>query len=406
MSSSDDDSPRASRVSARPPPVLDNKDLPALFWDEMPENAEEHPDMVALQALIDESSPEERAGNFKEQGNQALKTGLAQKKKFYIREAIKQYTQGLELPNMKDEDLAATLLSNRAQANLLLGNHRRALEDALWSLRRRPGDAKASFRAAKAALALGEWDEAVRLSTEGATCAGADAAAFRKTLVAAQAGRERASRREAEERAAAERARLPARTLAKAILSRGWRVGRPQFSLGDRKPAFEDGDRAEGEAGAEKGASSRIEFPAIVFYPEASMQQDQLQRVGEDDAIADHLDAMFGPDAPPLEWDAAGNYSRDRVRLYYLSNAAKPLDEDALTESLYGGWPAGDRDEERPSRYGDKAATWTLVDERKTLGDVLREPGCVVPGIPVFFALSEGSEYQQKFLQGDIPLLG
>lgn len=366
--------------------------------------------MVALQALIDESSPEERAGNFKEQGNQALKTGLAQKKKFYVREAITQYTQGLELKNMHDEDLAATLLSNRAQANLLLGNHRRALEDALWSLRRRPGDAKATFRAAKAALALGEWDQAVRLSTEGPSCAGADAAAFRKMLVSAQAGRERASRREAEERAAAARVRLPARTLAKAILSRGWRVGRPQFSLGDRKPAF-DLETVEAGSGSGSGSSSspsssaRIEFPVIVFYPEASMQQDQLQRVGEDDVIADHLDAMFGADAPPLEWDPSGSYSRDRVRLYYLSNATKALDEDALTESLYGGWPAVDRDEERPARYGDKAAVWTLVDETKTLGQVLCEPGCIVPGIPVFFALSQDTEYQKKFLEGDIPLI-
>jgi hypothetical protein len=34
---------------------------------------------------------------------------------------------------------------------------------------------------------------------------------------------------------------------------------------------------------------------------------------------------MFGPDMPPLEWDADGEYSRQRVQLYYLSNAGQPL---------------------------------------------------------------------------------
>lgn len=46
-------------------PVNDNADLPALFWDSMPDNAEEHPDYIAMKALEEESTPEERAENFK-----------------------------------------------------------------------------------------------------------------------------------------------------------------------------------------------------------------------------------------------------------------------------------------------------------------------------------------------------
>lgn len=34
---------------------------------------------------------------------------------------------------------------------------------------------------------------------------------------------------------------------------------------------------------------------------------------------------MFGPEAPPLEWDTAREYTRDRVELYYLAHAGKPL---------------------------------------------------------------------------------
>ena len=36
--------------------------------------------------------------------------------------------------------------------------------------------------------------------------------------------------------------------------------------------------------------------------------------------------------APPLEWDTQGEYTRGSIEVYYLSNAAKPLDAEQLTE--------------------------------------------------------------------------
>lgn len=44
---------------------LDNADLPAIFWDSMPETAEQHADYAGLQAMAEESTLEERADNFK-----------------------------------------------------------------------------------------------------------------------------------------------------------------------------------------------------------------------------------------------------------------------------------------------------------------------------------------------------
>jgi hypothetical protein len=43
----------------------------------------------------------------------------------------------------------------------------------------------------------------------------------------------------------------------------------------------------------------------------------QIEQVGEDDTLAEYLDGMFGPDAPPLPWDAAGAYSRAALEVYY-----------------------------------------------------------------------------------------
>ena len=39
-------------------------DLPAAFWDEYPKNAD-HPDLAAINALLEESTPEERAETYK-----------------------------------------------------------------------------------------------------------------------------------------------------------------------------------------------------------------------------------------------------------------------------------------------------------------------------------------------------
>ena len=41
---------------------------------------------------------------------------------------------------------------------------------------------------------------------------------------------------------------------------------------------------------------------------------------------------MFGPEAPPLEWDTEGAYSRGAIEVYYLSNGAAPLTERQLEE--------------------------------------------------------------------------
>lgn len=66
------------------------------------------------------------------------------RKKFYLREALGLYTRGLDL-RCCDAALAAALFSNRAQAHLLLGNNRSALDDALTALRADATNVKARW---------------------------------------------------------------------------------------------------------------------------------------------------------------------------------------------------------------------------------------------------------------------
>lgn len=145
--------------------------LPAAFWEEYPENVEENVDLAAINAILEESTPDERAETYKArvtfslsttghrdnpgrdfsrvdlstivqgQGNDALKRGLQLKKKFYLREAVNLYTKGLEMDCSMPE-LLSILLSNRAQAHLLLENYRSALDDSLEAVRINGGNLK------------------------------------------------------------------------------------------------------------------------------------------------------------------------------------------------------------------------------------------------------------------------
>jgi hypothetical protein len=157
----------------------DNGGLPALFWDTMPDNHEEHPDFIALKALEEETPPEERAENFKvggsgcaaaaratvvvvmmwqqsmvavnpppppthtpptathptsvcappppphthrrqQQGNNKLRVGLKSKNRLLLREAADFYSKGLGV-QCGDAVINTALYNNRAHVNSLLG---------------------------------------------------------------------------------------------------------------------------------------------------------------------------------------------------------------------------------------------------------------------------------------------
>ena len=368
------------------PTGLRPEDVPALFWDEMPEDTD-NPDLAAINALIEESTPEERAENFKDQGNRALKTGLKQRKKFFLRQAIEQYTEGINL-QCSDAKLQSILLSNRAHVNLLLGNFRAALMDGQDAIRFDPGNAKGYYRAAKAALLLRKYTKCREICKQGLEAV-PDTVELLTLLTDADHRQRHTQTQELSEAARQHALRAPARKLADALLSRGWKLGRPQFGVGDRKPRLDE-------------STAEIEWPVLFFYPEASMQSDAVEAFGEGDQMGAHLDVMFGGDAPLLDWDVDGCYTRDHIEVYYLSHAAKPISREALAEALHGGWPVVA--EEGPDRYGPRAARWVRVEEGWTLGDILGQEDHVAPGIPVFFVLAKNTPFKKQFLEGDIPL--
>lgn len=361
--------------------------LPALFWDDMPDDAD-NPDLVAINSIIEETSPNERMLGFKDYGNRALQTGLQHRKKYYLRQAIEQYTQGVNVEGADDSGLKSILYSNRAHVNLLLGNYRNALLDAKDALLYDERNVKAFYRAAKASAAISMWDECRDFCKRGLEL-DPNNDGIMKILNGSVAEEDRRRKAAAAEAARQFELRKPAADIADVLESRGWKIGRPQFGIDSRKPRIEDGE---------------VRWPVLFFYPEGGMQNDAVEDFGEYDTFADHLDVMFSPDAPPLQWDIEeGRYKRDMLEVYYLSNSARPIARNELIEALFGGWPSVV--DEGPNRYGQKQASWVRVNERHTLGSVISKDDHVIPGVPVFFILAKSTPFKESFLRGDIPLL-
>lgn len=76
-------------------------------------------------------------------------------------EAIAEYTEALKCEDISGAD-RATVLSNRAQCFLKLGEHLKAVEDCTSALTITPDNVKALFRRAVAEEALGEKRDALR----------------------------------------------------------------------------------------------------------------------------------------------------------------------------------------------------------------------------------------------------
>ncbi|KAF6259158.1 hypothetical protein COO60DRAFT_1622080 [Scenedesmus sp. NREL 46B-D3] len=365
-------------------PADDNANLPALFWETMPDNPEDHPDYIALKALEEESTPEERAENFKTQGNNKLRIGLKSKNRLLLREAVDMYDKGLGL-KCSDTQVNLALYNNRAHVNSLLGNWRSALQDSQSAMQLDPASIKAAFRAARAALKLGEWDVCAQLLQLGLSLE-PGAQELQQIQQELAASRKQHEDQQAAQAAAYEAALAPARRLAAALVLKGYRCTLPEVHVGAKKP-YVDSDGA-------------MHWPVMLVFPETG-QQDVIEDWHEHDLVAEHLDVMFGPDMPPLEWDADQEYSRQRVQLYYLSNAGQPLKQNQLVDALHGQWPDPDP-QAGPKRYGEGASHWVAVDEALSLRQVLLQPGHVVPGVPLFWVLARDTDYQARFLAEEL----
>ena len=116
--------------------------------------------LEALKAVSYEGEPHEVALNFKNQGNDCYRS------KDY-RNAIKYYTQALDVNQHTHDDITVACLINRAQCNLELRNYRRCITDCKQALKLDAKNVKAVYRSARAYKQLDKVDEAIELLEYG-----------------------------------------------------------------------------------------------------------------------------------------------------------------------------------------------------------------------------------------------
>lgn len=278
--------------------ILREMDEVPLFMTDLPDNLEEIPALAALQSLIYEGSPVEVARNFKDQGNEAYKSGPNG-----YDDAIKYYTQGLD-QKCTDAGLNALLHLNRAAVQISRKNYGKALEDSREAMKLAPEDqviqSKAGLRAAKAAFGLERFEEALSLA-HGINTDDAKLAGECKALI--QSIEEAISAAEKKQQELAQRSKLD-RKIDAMLRSRGI----------SRQPGCESAVLALlGPLSAPDAlprvtlvprSASQLQWPVMLFYPPYG-QSDCIQAWHEHTTFADTL-GMVLEERPA--WDTDGLY--------------------------------------------------------------------------------------------------
>ncbi|KAL1758742.1 hypothetical protein FB107DRAFT_271706 [Schizophyllum commune] len=269
-----------------------------LFMKSLPEEDTEDATIAALQDLAYEGTPDEVAQNFKEQGNDYFKG-----KRW--REALGFYTQAIDA-KPTDPALQEALLCNRAACNLELKNYGSVLRDCSKAITLNPRSAKAFYRSALALLALERAEDALDCCDR--------ALAFDANNLAMKGLRERAvkliEQKEAKKRAQQQR-EMEKLLMQKALKARGL------FLSGDKSDAMPQWD-------PEDATKSSLLFPVFFLYPQHA-QSDFIKEFHEDTPFSAHLEAMFPPQAPPPEWDKAGEYVTGNLNVYAMTRGKRLL---------------------------------------------------------------------------------
>eukprot|EP00762_Andalucia_godoyi_P004426 ANDGO_08153.mRNA.1 Tetratricopeptide repeat protein 4 homolog len=321
------------------PPVYDRPEIPmshAIFQTRLTDSMLQNDETIAaMQSLIyDETTPDERARNWKNTANEML--GL--KTEAGARNAIGYYTQALQ-EELTDMELKSQLLNNRSQANLQIKNYGHAIEDAraVLALRSYAGESavvKACFRGAKGASAVSRYDDTIdfcdcalkilrpMLSGERALkMAEKDRkreeelkSQFEQMLKESAAKRTEVERkREKDEKERKKRNKLWGELKRRLIRIGPMEIPEGTVQGGEFRLDYDVSDTGE------------LSLPCVVLYDQLG-QSDFINRVSEFHPLSAQLEQLF-----PVPWDPS--LSLQSVKCFYLSRFGQyvPFSHSALT---------------------------------------------------------------------------
>eukprot|EP00474_Spongospora_subterranea_P009705 CRZ10163.1 hypothetical protein [Spongospora subterranea] len=295
-----------------------------LFMDSFPQEGDTlSPAMEALQALLDETDPNDLASGLKESGNEAYRLG---RKRWD--DAIQYYTNALGYP-VTDKALLATIYANRAQVHLQLGNLGKALHDCKQSLENKDKSVKVIYRAGRACFLLGRYKDCMDYCVKGLRIEPKNDKisvmfddAKRKLMEERRGRLEKKSRADAE-REANERISQACREREIRLVEDGDGSDDdddspllPGDSLLDYRPYIDD--------------DSNIHWPVLILYPEYHTT-DVVRDWHELSSFRDVFQVML---SPRPDWDVDQNYAIDQIRVFYRNESSNDLYEVDLDSRL------------------------------------------------------------------------
>lgn len=257
----------------------------------------------------DHNTPLEVAQNYKEEGNLQFKY-----KKYRL--AVANFSEGLK-QKCPDNELNAQLYNNRAAAHYHLGNYRSALKDCEKAYELKSDYMKAVLRAVDCAIKAKFWDEVFTWCDRGLVMDPSDQKLKNSRLTAVREKKlvERNSRKKAQE----EKKKLTdEQNLINAIKNQGVKLGSSavkgssSITLSDLEPSH---PAAQGSR-VHFNESGELVWPVMFLYPE-HYETDVIQEFTESDCISDHLEVIFGEDAPPAPWDTEQKYRIQNLQVFF-----------------------------------------------------------------------------------------
>ncbi|KAI3455083.1 hypothetical protein Pfo_011746 [Paulownia fortunei] len=342
-----------------------------------PRTNEEIVDLEAISALKESAAVELK-------GNEYVKKG----KKHYS-DAIDCYTRAINQKALSDSE-NSILYSNRAHVNLLLGNYRRALQDAEEAIKLCPTNVKALYRAVKASLSLNLLDEAKSYCQKGLQQS-PDNEELKKLAKQIDVKKSENEHHEVE----VSKAVAAAKDLVSAFEDRWIKLGKAMYQelTGIKKPMLDK--------------NNILHWPVLLLYAEVT-SSDIIEDFCETDIFS--LLNMFSESSPSLPWDTENAYTRDALELYYEADSVVCSSKKEILSYLLEGTAASHLEKYSTEETAAAAHSsfssgngpkWVRVNERRTLHDILKNPDMVIPGIPVFFVVSKRSGFYKDFKSGN-----
>jgi len=341
----------------------DGKDHPLLSdeWDES------DPIVQAMKHFDDEGTIEEQAENLKIKGNTEFKLN-----RYRWPRALELYDQAIA-KGSSDNKALSVYYTNRAAVNVSMGNNRKVIEDCTEAIKLDQNNIKAYFRASKAAFDMKKYKLAVSWASKGLLIEpnNKTLAAEKSKIEKAWGAHREAKKKRKEEEAKAREARKQKGVKAlEAVRERGVILG---------KNIYDTQRRYEGEIYVDSD-TNELHWPVLLLYEEHDTSEFVID-VNENDTILQHLAYMFPPQVKDYApWDTEKKYVLDDLEIYFEANSTPPLDP-------------------KMKKAGNNKRRWIKVKPTTSIKKALSHPDHIVPGVPIFYVVVNGSRYKDVFLQ-------